>query len=269
MARWAALIEMRRSERPVMLVDAGDFCAIGKLKHQEARDRYFFEAVEKLEYDALAVAENEILFGRRNLEKIVGKRKLQLISANILDKKSGKFLFDRTLVRRVGGGGFMFFRSGGVKVGLFSIADPELLYGADRLVRDYYEVVDPRIAALEAVSDLREMGCDMIIALSHQNWDLSMELAREIPGLDIIVTSHSSMAQARSEEIGGVLVVAPGVNRTSFTEIEVSWERGDSRISMIEHGKELLGAPDHPEFADIEKRYVKETGDTGEVRVIK
>ena len=102
MARWAALLEDRRSERPVMLVDAGDFCAVGKLKYQEIKDKYFFEAVEKLGYDALAVAENEILYGRRNLEKSARDSNLPLVSANIRDRESGRFLFDRSIVRRVG-----------------------------------------------------------------------------------------------------------------------------------------------------------------------
>lgn len=268
MARWAALLEKRRSEKPVMLLDAGDFCAVGKLRNQEIKNDYFFEAVRKIGYDALAVAENEILLGRKNLRKRANEGDLPLVSANILDRKSGKHLFDRNLVRRVGGSGFLFFRSGGIKVGIFSIADPELLYGADRLVKDYYEIIDPRIAALEAVSALEAQGCDMIVALSHMGWDLSAELAEEIPGLDIVVTSHSSMTEARFEDLDGVLIVAPGISRTSFTEIEVSWEMDGTTITVVDRGKDLLGAADHPEFAEIEKRYVEETGDTGEVREI-
>ena len=269
MARWATLLENRRQEKPVVLVDAGDFCAVGKLRDQEIKDRYFFEAVEMLGYDALAVAENEILYGRRNLQGQAKESKLQLVSANILDRKSGNPIFDRYITMSVGSGGFLFFRSGGVMVGVFSVTDPELLYGADRLIRDYYEVVDPRIAALDAVTHLREKGCDIIVALSHQEWDLSVELAREIPGVDIVVTSHSSLAHTRSEDIDGVLVVAPGSNKTSFTEIEVAWEEEETRMDVVEWGKKLLEVEDHRKFADLQKKYEEETGDTGEIKVIK
>jgi len=269
MARWATLLENRRREKPVILIDAGDFCAVGKLRNQEIKDKYFFEALEMLHYDALAVTENEILFGRRNLEGTAKERKLRLVSANILDRKSGKSIFDRHVALRVGGGGFLFFRSGGVKVGVFSVADPELLYGADRLVKNYYEIIDPRIAALDAVTDLREKGCDIIVALSHQEWDRSAEIAREIPGVDIVVASHSSMVMAISEEIDGVLVVAPGMGTTSFTEIEVAWRAGDTRMTVIDRGKELLEMKDHPEFVEIEERYNKETGKSGDIKEIK
>ena len=269
MARWATLLENRRREKPVMLIDAGDFCAAGKMRDHEIEHKYLFEALAMLQYDALAVAENEILFGRQNLLDNVKKNKLQLVSANIIDRKSGKPIFDRYLTLRAGGSGFLFFRSGGVKVGLFSVANPELVYGADRLVKDYYEVIDPRIAALDAVTDLREKGCDIIVALSHQEWDRSTEFAREIPGVDIVVASHSSMSQARSEEISGVLVVAPGTKRTSFTEIEVAWGDGDTRMAVIDRGKELLKVADHPELAELEKSFNKETGRTGDVKVVK
>jgi len=269
MARWATLLENRRREKPVILIDAGDFCAVGKIRDQETRDKYFFKALEMLRYDVLAVAENEILFGRRNLLGKAKESRLQLVSANILDRKSGKPIFDRYLTLRAGGGGFLFFRSGGVKVGVFSVADPELVYGADRLVKEYYEIIDPRIAALDVVTDLREKGCDIIVALGHQEWDQSVELARGIPGVDIVVASHSSMPRARSEEINGVLVVAPGMNKTSFTEIEVAWGNGNTRMDVIDRGKELLEVKDHPELAELEERFNKETGRSGDIEVIK
>jgi 2',3'-cyclic-nucleotide 2'-phosphodiesterase (5'-nucleotidase family) len=269
MARWAALLENKREERPVLLIDAGDFCAVGKLRDKEIKNEYFFKALEMLRYDALGVAENEILFGRKNLEGMARKCKLALLSANILDRKSGRPIFGRHLIKRTGGSRFLFLRSGGVRVGVFSVSDPELIYSSDRLVRNYYEIIDPRIAALDAVSTLREKGCDIIVALSHQEWNKSVDLAREVPGVDIVVTSHSSMSAARSEDIEGVLVVAPGNNTTSFTEIEVSWAESGTRMSVIDWGKDLLKMKDHPEFLELEEEFKKATGKTGEIKLIK
>ncbi|HER43796.1 MAG TPA: hypothetical protein ENO08_04990 [Candidatus Eisenbacteria bacterium] len=269
MARWATLVEKRRGERPVMLIDAGDFCSVGATKDKEIKDRYFFEAVGMLGYDAMGIAENEILFGRANLEEVAKRKGLPLVSANILDKASGEPIVDRYVIRRIGGGGFLFFRSGGIKIGVFSVAEPSLVYGADRLVTKYYEVLDPRIAALEAASDLRGKGCDMIVALSHREWDLSVELARSTPGIDIVVASHSSTASARSLDVDGVLVVATGSNRTTFAEIEAEWHPDGARLSLIEWDDELLGMEDHPAFAELEKKFEKETGKTDIIKKIK
>ncbi len=267
MARWATLIEERREERPVMLIDNGDFCAVGKIRDKEIKEKYFFEALEMLRYDAFGVAENEILFGRKDLEEKT--KRLPLVSANILDKKSGEPFFDPYVIRRVGGTGFLFFRSGGIKIGVFSVADPMLVYGADRLVREYYEVVDPRIAALEAVSKLREAGCDFIVALSHQELERSMELAKDVPGIDLVVASHSSQSEARAFDIDGTLVVATGFNKVSFTEIDAAWSPDGSVLELKDWGKELLEVEDHPDFAKLEKEFLKETDQTGEIQEIK
>jgi sulfur-oxidizing protein SoxB len=266
MARWASLLENKRREKPVMLIDGGDFCSAGNLREQEIKDKYFFEALGLLRYDALGVAEVDILYGRKKLEEKA--KRLPLVSANILDKETGIPIFDRYIIKRAGGGGFLFFRSGGVRVGVFSVADPDLIYSADRLVKNYYDIIDPRIAALDVVTDLREEGCDIIVALSHQAWDKSIELAREIPGVDIVITSHSSMPTVSSEEVGGVLVVAPGMNTTSFTEIEVRWAMSGTQLSVTDWGKDLLKIEDHPEFLELEEEYKEKTGKTGKVRVI-
>ena len=252
-----------------MLVDTGDFCEVGRIKNKEIKERYFFEAVEMLRYDAMGVAENEILFGRKDLEERIKKYGLPATSANILDKQTGEPIAERYIIKRVGGRSFLFFHSGGIKVGVFSVADPGLVYGADRVVRNYYEVVDPRIAALDAVTKLREAGCDCIVALSHQELSLSMELAREVPGIDIVVASHSSLEQSRSIEVDGTLVVATGRSKTAFTEIEVAWSPDGTVLELKDWGTELLEVEDQPDFAELEKKFLKETNQTGEIQEIK
>lgn len=261
MARWATLIEERRRERPVMLIDAGDFCSARKKRNKEIDDRYFFEALEMLGYEALGAAENEILFGRENLREMIEDHGLAVVSANILDRKTGEPAFERYVIRQIGGSRFLFFRWGGIKVGFFSVSDPDLVYGADRLVKDYYEVIDPRIAALDAVTELRQRGCDVIVASSHQEWDRSVEFAREVPGINIVIASHSSQQRARSTDVEGALVVAPGVNRTSFTELEATWSPDGTGVELIDWQEKLLEVADHPDFAELEKKYTNETRD--------
>jgi 2',3'-cyclic-nucleotide 2'-phosphodiesterase (5'-nucleotidase family) len=255
MARWAALIENRRNERPALLVDAGDFCPINDKRDQELANKYFFEALKKLRYDALAVGEKEILFGRSKLLEAADRQKLALVSANVRDKETGRPLTTPNTVKVVGGKRRFFRTVGGIKVGIFSVASPDLLYAPDRFVQKYYDVVDPRIAALEAVSELRAKGCDVIVALSHQDWNESVELARTVPGLDIVVSSHGSRMKTVSERIGSALVVGTGDNNTSFTEIEVAWEDGRTEAVAVDQGEVLRKIEDHPDFLELEKAF--------------
>jgi 2',3'-cyclic-nucleotide 2'-phosphodiesterase (5'-nucleotidase family) len=255
MARWASLIQQRRDERPVLLVDTGNFCASERSKNRDAQDRLFFEAMRLLRYDALAVGENEILYGRKRLLETAGKNRLELVSANILDKSSRESLVRPYVIKKIGGTNLIFTRVGALKIGIFSVVQPNLLYSADRLTRDYYEIEEPWIAAIRTASELRERGCDMVIALSHQVWDQSIALATKAPGIDLILSSHRVSIEPHSEMHGGALIVGPGVKMTSFTEILADWSNGGWQISTVDRGGQLLEIAEHPDFVRIEREY--------------
>jgi sulfur-oxidizing protein SoxB len=255
MARWATLIEERRRERPVLLLDTGNFCAGQRAKNRDVRDRFFFEAMKLLRYDALAVGENEILFGKNRLLETAKRSGLELVSANIIEKGSQKSLTAPYTIKEIGGTNLLFTRVGALKVGIFSVVQPTLVYSVDRQTRDYYEIQDPQMAALRTASELRKMGCDIVIALSHQMWDRSMKLAGKVPGIDLVVSSHRIKLKTHSETHGGTLLVGPGETKTSFTEIRMDRIDGRWEMTAVDRGKELLDLADHPRFSMIEREY--------------
>lgn len=255
MARWATLIEQRRSERPVLLVDTGNFCARKRAKKQDVQDRFFFEAMKLLRYDALAIGENEIIFGKKRLLETTQQNGLELVSANIIEKKSGEPLAAPYTISEIGGTNMLLMRIGALKVGIFGVVQPSLVYSADRLTRDYYEIEDPQTAALRASSELREKGCDIVIALSHQVWDKSQQLAKKVPGIDLVVSSHRIEIETHSEMHGGTLLVGSGDKKTSFTEIRVDRIDGLWEMTAVDRGDELLELTDHPRFKSLEKEY--------------
>jgi 5'-nucleotidase/UDP-sugar diphosphatase len=252
------LIENRRDERPVLMIDAGDFCSTGIQRDKELTNKYFFQAMKELRYDALVIGEKEILFGKRNLLETARRSKLPLVSSNILDKKTKRQIGAPHIVRTIGGTRLVFKTVGGVKVGIFGVTAPDLVYATDRLAREYYEVIDPRIAALEAVSQLRGKGCEVIIALSHQPWEESTGLAREVDGIDVVVSSHGGGLKTLSDRLGTALIVQTGDNTRSFTEIEVGWRNGRPEAVAVDRGDTLLKLEDHPDFAEIEREFQRE-----------
>ena len=255
MARWATLIEQRRDERPVLLVDTGNFCPRERSKNQDELDLLFFEAMRLMRYDALAVGASDILYGKRRLLEQADRSRLELVSANLYDKQSGEPFTRPYVIREIGGTNLLFTRVGALKVGIFSVLQPALLYTEDPITREYYELEDPRTAALRTASELRKQGCDLVIALSQQVWDQSVTLAETVPGIDLIISSHRIHAKTQSEEHGGTLLVGPGEKLTSFPEISGSWAGGRWELAAVDRGPEIHSLPDHPEFSRIEKKY--------------
>lgn len=258
MARWASFIDSKRAEGPVLLLDTGNFCRASRGKTDELDYRYFFEGMKRMGYDAVGLAGNEIRFGKKQLLEAVEEASLPVTSANIFDKRDGQMLAAPWIIKDLGGRMTITGRKGGIRAGIFSVVLPMFIYEIDPLIPKYYEIVNPRIAALDAVSHLREKGCDIIIAISHQGWMNSMEFAADIPGIDIVVNGKRSHEGTYYEYADSTIVVDTGVHRVSFTEIEVAYRNGKRFIKATDMGAAAHSSDERADLAEIEKKYQEE-----------
>lgn len=258
MARWATLINARRAECPVLLLDAGGFCHYQNTSHKELKDRYFFEGVELLGYDAITIGENEIRFGWSRLQKAGKTYSLPLVSSNLFDKSTGKHLAAPYIIKHVGGKKTFFGRKGGIRVGIFSVVLPGFIYSIDPEAQRFYEVKSPGTIALETASRLKKMGCDLVIALSYQGWTKSIGLAEQTIGVDIVINGRKSHWKTHSEMTGNTIVVDVGDKRTSFTEIDITFEDGKPLITARDVGKDALQSEEDPDFTRLQKLFEKE-----------
>lgn len=258
MARWASLVEARRGENQVLLFDTGNFVSGSIAKYQDVKDRYFFEGMKLLRYDAAVIAENEMRFGHELLTEIARDIGLRLVSSNIKKKRSGKHIVAPYIIKTVGGKRTPFGKKGTLKIGIFSVVLPIFIHSIDKSIYDNYVILNPDIAALEAVSKLEHKGCDLIVALSSQGWRKSIALAKEVPGIDIVINGRSSHPRTHSIWIGNTLVVDTGNKLTSLTEIEVTYTEDNITMRAHETAKELLTLKRHPDLMEIENRYAKE-----------
>ncbi len=255
MARWASLIKKRRSTNPVLLVDTGDFCQSHKTKLQKVTDQYFFEAMKLMGYDAIGIGDKDVRLGRKKLLKTAKSNRLPLVSSNIIDKQSHKLMGAPYIIKDIGGKRTLLGRKDAIRVGILSVVLPIYIYNIDKLATRYYEVANPKIAALDAVSKLREKGCNLIIALSHQGWGNSLDLAEDVPGIDIVINGHRSHAETYQKWVNNTLVIDTGEKRTTFTEISVTFEGDSLSITALDAGKEALLTNGHPKFVKLERDY--------------
>ncbi len=259
MARWASLIDRRRSENPVLLIDAGNFLPAKEGRFDlDNEDIYTFNAMEMLDYNAVLICENELLYGNEKLLKTAERSGLPLFSTNIFDRESGKPAAARWIVMDVGGKRTLWGRKGSIRIGIFGVVLPSYVHRTSPPMQERYEIISPGIAALEAVSTLREKGCDLIIAVSHQGWKKSLEFAKEIPGVDLVINGHRRHFETYSQRSGDALVVDTGIKRTSFTEITVDFAGGEKSISAADMGKAARSLKGRADLLELEKRYQNE-----------
>jgi 2',3'-cyclic-nucleotide 2'-phosphodiesterase (5'-nucleotidase family) len=260
MAQWASLIDMRRRQNPAILVDAGDFCDPAWEAGAEAEAGYFFEAMGLIGYTAAGIGSGEILFGRERLYEMADRAGFELLSANIRGGRGEEMPGSKHTVIRAGGRRTLTGMKGGVRIGVFSVALRELIPGVD------FDILDPRIAALEAVSILKEKGCDLILALSYQGWEESLSLAESVDGIDIVINGLSGHDRLTEKRIGNTMVVDTGPGRSSLTELRVLWSGGNPAVTVVDPVPAAGRLSGREDLVDLEERYRRELGGDDPIR---
>ena len=138
-----------------------------------------------------------------------------------------------------------------------------VLHEIDPGIPKFYELFDPRVSALSAVSALKKKGCDLIVALSYQGWPQSLELARSVEGIDIVINGRREHNRPTGETTGRTTVVDTGIKRISLTEVLVEWKGGVPRINVIESGPEAKKMKGRKDLLELEKRYQAELRSRG------
>ncbi len=247
-----------RIANPVILLDTGNFCGEKMGNPSDLDYRYFFEGMKRLKYDAAGVAGNEIRFGKNRLRKAANDFDLPLVSTNIIDKRGEGPVGSKWIIKDIGGKRTFFDRKGGVRVGIFGVVLPYFIHSIDPEIQKLYQVIDPKIAALQAVSELRARGCDLIVALSFQGWTNTMNLASSVPGIDIVINGQRTHEGTHDEWAGSTIVVDTGNPKKSFTEIKVAFRNGKNIIRATDMGPVAHDCAERADLVELEKRYQRE-----------
>jgi 2',3'-cyclic-nucleotide 2'-phosphodiesterase (5'-nucleotidase family) len=258
MARWASLVEERRRERPVLVIDAGDFSIAPESRFRDVQNSYFFSAMRLLRYDAVGIGGRETAAGLDAVLADARSYGIPLVNSNILTRGRRQPAAPPSIIKELGGAKTLFGRKGAARIGIFSVALPGFIYRSGPDVPKRYYVVDPKAAALEAVRALRSRGCNLVVAVSQLGWPASLELAHDVRGIDVVLNGHRSHKATYEERVGSTVVVDTGNNEYSFAEVSVTFA-GDS---LVVKSADVCGIavknPGDPRFLEIQKEFAAE-----------
>ena len=185
-AALAALIA--KEAGPKLVLDAGDWwqgTPEGTLTKGEAVADIF----NAVGYDAIVIGNHEYDAGAGELRALIAKMKMPVLSANTFGADGKLVPWVRPwIVKQVAG----------VKIGIFGLTTTNmrrLAFPKNIAGLDFRREVD---VAREAVKALKKQGATVIIAVTHigieqenQKFEGDQTLAREVPGIDLIVGGHS------------------------------------------------------------------------------
>jgi hypothetical protein len=194
-AKRQTLIDKFRSVRPdVVVIDSGDMFPD---RPNATKIKYLATALGRAKYDAVAMGDQEFALGLAFMQSLASEHKLTLLSANVRDE-AGHAPFPPHVIRE----------AGGRRIGIFAVVADGINTTPPREWRKGLKIEPPIEAAKREVRDLA--GCDLIIALSHQPFAATQELARSVPEINIVVSGHDQTILRKPQTIGKTLVVASG-----------------------------------------------------------
>jgi 2',3'-cyclic-nucleotide 2'-phosphodiesterase / 3'-nucleotidase / 5'-nucleotidase len=220
LARAATIVDSLRRAAPgrVVLLDAGDITqgnAIAFLAARGASDSGptpVIAAMNAMRYDAAAVGNHDFNYGVPYLERNLRQARFPLLAANVRRADGRRLVPAWTMVERAG-----------VKVGIVGATTPgSMVWDRDNLRAAQVVVGDILPAVRLGVDSARAAGADVVLVTMHSGIgepatydtvstglpsdNVAARVAREVPGVDLVVYGHSHKEMADTS-INGVLLV--------------------------------------------------------------
>jgi 5'-nucleotidase len=191
-ARLKTAIEAKRSAlegQNAVLLDAGDQFQ-GSLFYTQYRSEIIAEFTKDLGIDVMAVGNHEFDDGPEELAKFLDAIDFPLISGNTNVES------EPLLAGRIEGTHVLDFD--GEKVGIVSAlaedTDETSSPGDNVEFEDTFTSLRAQVAALESA------GVNKIIALTHVGYTQDLQIAANVPGIDVIVGGHSHTLLSNTAE---------------------------------------------------------------------
>ena len=216
MARLATLVrEVRRENPNTVFVLAGDTLS-PSVESTFLQGAQMIAALNAIGLDFATFGNHEFDFGPSVLIERMNESKFRWLSANVVDRRSG---------RAFGGASTeVILTLGGARVGLFGLTTPE----SATTSRPGSDVVfgQPVTVGREAASRLRAQGASLVVAVTHMEMaeDKALAAAADV---DVILGGHEHEPLVAEE--GKTLITKAGSDARYLVQVDL-WLTRDGRL---------------------------------------
>ncbi|MDP1889272.1 MAG: 5'-nucleotidase C-terminal domain-containing protein [Gemmatimonadaceae bacterium] len=255
LARLATAVDSLRAAHPgrVILLDGGDLLQGNPMTYAASRTPAMphpvMAAMNTMRYDAAAVGNHEFNYGVPFLEQSVAQARFPFLAANAR-RPDGSRAFPA----------FVILERAGVKIGIVGATNPGANIWDRSNLRGRLTVSDIAPAVRIAVDSARAAGAELVVAVLHTgiggppsfdtagvgNENVAGDVARQVPGIDLIIYGHSHREVADTT-INGVMLMQPRQWAGSLAVATVRLQNRGASWSVIEKRGELVRARGHEE----------------------
>ena len=222
--RVATVINAIRADRPdALLLDGGDtWHGSYTCYHTEGQD--MVNVMNALNPDAMTF-HWEFTLGSERVQQIVENLPFAALGQNIFDAEWDEptDLFPP----------YKMFERGGTKIAVIGQAFPYMpIANPGWMFPEYsFGIRDERMQ--EMVDEVRDMGAEVVVVLSHNGFDVDKKMAGRVSGIDVILSGHTHDALPEPVLVNETIIVASGSNGKFVSRVDLDVR--DGRMMGFKH----------------------------------
>lgn len=205
-----------------ILIDAGDALQGSPLgKYSKGLD--IIKLMNAATYDCMTIGNHEFDFGSKAVKECVKAANFPVVSANIYEEGE-LFLKDVS----IGNGKDFIKEIQGIKIGFFGITTSETTKTTIPENLENIEFKSELQTTKQEVEKLKSEGVDLVIGILHVgetnsgNIITSNEIARIVPGIDVIIDGHSHTKTTK--KINNTVIAQTGVNSSNIGKLQIEFD---------------------------------------------
>lgn len=242
-ARVATVIKSEKAKRlnPTLILDAGDFL-MGSLFHMVSREEGAeLQLMKEMGYDVITLGNHEFDLMPKGLARIITSAHQkggtpEIVFSNAIFNQENpeddtfEELFKKGLIKS-----YLIKEIDGIRIGFFGIMGKDAASVAPFAFPVKFK--NPIEVSREMVKILREKEkADLVVCLSHsglaeeKSRSEDEQLAKEVPGIDIIVSSHTHTKLARPLVVDKTIIVQAYAHGKNVGVLDLAYENGKVKL---------------------------------------
>ena len=164
-----------------LVIDSGDLFH-GQSIATLVKGESIAELAKACGYDVMTAGNHDWNYGKDRLKELAKLADVEMLTGNVVDENGEQFFDNQYYFETTAKNGQE------LKIGIFGVIDPDIYSKTAGSNVEGLTFTDSAEYAIKAAGELEEMGCDVVIALTHTYDPVS--LASKVDGVDLWLAGH-------------------------------------------------------------------------------
>lgn len=250
-ARISAYIQsLEKEKKDFLFLDNGDTFH-GTYPVVESKGQILPDLLNELKLDAMT-AHWDFAYGPESIKNLVDQLNYPMLAINAYDKESDELIYPP----------YKTYEKNGVKIGVIGIAATII----DKVMPKHFSKgVYFTNGSEELASYIKELKeekeVDLLVLLSHLGFPQEVKLAKEVDGIDILLSGHTHNRMQKPAEINGTIIMQSGCHGSFLGRLDLMIENKkiiDYRHELVSLDESIKKDPKMDEYVQEKMEPYKE-----------